>query len=346
MAEQSVEYRRLPGRMLIYMANRQCLYAGPDHLLLLTTSYFTESYKRFYYGDIQAVTLQKTSTGAAWNMLLGLSLAVLVAAIAMPFLFDGEGWAVLAVFAAIFAGAVLAALVVNVAKGPTCDCYIVTAVHQEQIRSLGRVRAARKALALLQPILKTVQGELNPDNAEEALAAACAGREPNAPAGAMPAHAPRRDSGNVHLALFLFVFVDAAVRVAGILSLSFAPYALMLLVTLALLCLIVAALVRQHRNDMPPPLRNTVWALFIYACFLAGVVYIYEVMRQMEMQLGMQGQKLEFTEFRQILTQVTGVVAVACDVILGSLGLVFLRNYLRFQSAAETAAAETAAPET
>ncbi|MBX7258932.1 MAG: hypothetical protein K1Y02_21395, partial [Candidatus Hydrogenedentes bacterium] len=217
----------------------------------------------------------------------------------------------------------------------------------------------RKAIASLRPIIDTVQGTVTAEAAAETIAAIFATPEAQAtieqrmPTGqwAPAAQAPvaasraarvlRRDSGNVHLALFIFLFLDAVIRLAGIVYPPLANYPLMLIMTLVLLCLIVAALVRQHRSDMSSPLRNTVWSLFVYACFLAVAIYIYEVMNQMEWQFGMQGQDVELARPRQILMMVVNTVASVCDLIFGSIGLVFLRSYLVSFRGVEAAKSES-----
>ncbi|MBX7258039.1 MAG: hypothetical protein K1Y02_16885, partial [Candidatus Hydrogenedentes bacterium] len=171
MRPQLVDYRRLPGRTLLTPGKTQALYAGPDHLLLLSTSMFAESYKRFYYGDIQAITVRKTSTGAVWNAVLSIGLALLAGFIPVALNLGTEGWLALSGIAIVFAVFALLLLVTNLILGPTCECSILTAVHEERVVALGRLWQARKAIASLRPIIDTVQGTVTAEAAAETIAA-------------------------------------------------------------------------------------------------------------------------------------------------------------------------------
>jgi len=137
------------------------------------------------------------------------------------------------------------------------------------------------------------------------------------------------DSGNVHMALFLFLFVDCALSLANIVYPTWMPTVLSLLIMLVFFGLIVTALVRQHRSDMPSPLRNVVWGCFAYGCFLAGVVYIFEVIHQMELQTGGGVPSSATMQVQQVVTLTANIVSIICDLLLGTLGLMFLQRYLR-----------------
>lgn len=166
------EYVRLPGGRGVTLAGRRSLWRGADHLLYLSYRGFTEEYRRFYFADIQAIYYRKTAGGKVLNGFMG-GIAVLFALVA----FLGwkvqqwEMWGVVtvAVFAAIF----VLFLVANLLMGPTCKCFLRTAVQLQYLPSIRRVRHARKAIQIIQPLIETVQGVLSPDQ----LAAA----EPNTP---------------------------------------------------------------------------------------------------------------------------------------------------------------------
>src|SRR5260370_609573 len=72
-------------------------WQGRDHLLMVASSGFTESYQRFFFRDVQAVVVRRTSAGIAWNGVFG-GLALLCAlpvAMALAFSASGSGgdWA-------------------------------------------------------------------------------------------------------------------------------------------------------------------------------------------------------------------------------------------------------------
>jgi hypothetical protein len=136
--------------------SRTSLWLGKDHLLVIDTSGYTETYKRFHFRDIQALVLCRTDT---W-----LYQAVVLAAFGSLFgliaIFGGNAvvaW-VFGSLAAIFGILVL----VDLLLGPSSKCYVRTAVQTEQLASLARVRRAQQVLATLRPLINSVQGELPP----------------------------------------------------------------------------------------------------------------------------------------------------------------------------------------
>ncbi len=134
---------------------------GRDHLLAVYSSGYSEDYKRFYFRDIQAVILRKTSTGKTTNFIFG-GLAVLPLAAALTHsLTDGFGDAI-SITWWVIGGVVLLPLLSNILTGPTCKCYMKTAVQTEELPSLRRLRRARKVLARIRPLIAEAQGELTP----------------------------------------------------------------------------------------------------------------------------------------------------------------------------------------
>src|SRR5580698_2302749 len=70
------QYQRLTrprarAQFAVVYRTRSALWLGGDHLLLVETSGFTENYKRFYFRDIQAITVQETRRGQVWNFIRG-----------------------------------------------------------------------------------------------------------------------------------------------------------------------------------------------------------------------------------------------------------------------------------
>jgi len=180
MAE-ATPYRRLPGtgyrRMvpgwailllfffaigifaLLLRGRRVQLWLGADHLLLVESDGRQEFYKRFYYRDIQAVVVHKTSEGKIVNgILTGITCLFLAIAVAVGMEEVAAG-IVFVCIAAIFG----IALLVNWLSGPTCQTFLRTAVQIEELPSLTRLRQLHKALDQLRPLIVAGQGELPPD---------------------------------------------------------------------------------------------------------------------------------------------------------------------------------------
>src|SRR5258706_16109827 len=79
MAEK--EYRRLTRTRArsaagIVTISRSSLWLGKDHLLVIETNGYTESYKRFYFRDLQAIILWKTNRWLIGALVFGLLAAL------------------------------------------------------------------------------------------------------------------------------------------------------------------------------------------------------------------------------------------------------------------------------
>jgi hypothetical protein len=167
------EYRRLTrtrDRALFSFGtySRTSLWLGRDHLLCIDASSYTERYKRFYFRDIQAITLVASKRRMIWNWVLGVLFAV-------PAFFLIAGllatWdravqssdTVTFVVLGIPAGLLLVLLLINNLRGRACVGYLRTAVQIEQLPSLSRFRQARKVLDRIRPLITEVQGGLAPE---------------------------------------------------------------------------------------------------------------------------------------------------------------------------------------
>jgi hypothetical protein len=156
MTTTAREYQRLPGwgirrgGFLQFTATSSRLWLGRDHLLLVDSNGYAETYKRFSYRDIRAITLTRTNRRAVWNCVM-LGFAAGLGALALSL--GGVGGAILASVAGLF---VLLSLI-NVALGPTCVCHITTAVQTDELASLHRIPRTLRVLARLRPLLVAAQ---------------------------------------------------------------------------------------------------------------------------------------------------------------------------------------------
>ena len=157
MADSAKKYQKLPGRgmrrgaFLQVTATFSRLWLGEDHLLLVDSNGFAESYKRFFFRDIEAIVLTRTRRGLIWNW-VWLTLALLCG---IGCFFTSGAWRIsLGVVMAFF----LFFALLNFLFGPTCNCQLTTAAQTEQLASLHRVRRATKVLAQLRPLIAGAQG--------------------------------------------------------------------------------------------------------------------------------------------------------------------------------------------
>ena len=161
----------------VISSSRSNLWLGPDHLLCVETEGYTESYKRFYFRDIQAITLRKTARMGVIATVTGL-LAGLFSFVALAVAAIEAKW----VFG-ILAGICAIPFLLNLLYGPSCACRLQTAVQTEDMPSMGRVRRARKVIARLRPLIAGAQGQITAEEIplrfqELTTAPATAGREP------------------------------------------------------------------------------------------------------------------------------------------------------------------------
>ena len=161
-------YKRLtrsrPRRKWIFAslgAQRQSLWLGPDHLLSINSSSYSERYKRFYFADIQAFFIFPSPRRVIWNWMLAAILTMHL----LVFLWIGSFGTVLAIVLVILA----IPLTINNLLGPTCSVYLQTAVQVEELPSLSRVRRTNRVLERIRPLIATVQGSLSPEEAARLL---------------------------------------------------------------------------------------------------------------------------------------------------------------------------------
>ena len=180
MAESDPKYRRLTRARArtafgIVSTSRSSLWLGPDHLLCIDTTGYRENYKRFYFRDIQALIVRKTSrwkiTVAVWGAVSGLFglFAFSAASASEP---------VLAYILGSVAGLFLLGMAVDWVQGPSCVCQLRTAVQVEELPALDRLPWARKVLARLRPLIAEAQGQFTPEQVAERMQELATGLTP------------------------------------------------------------------------------------------------------------------------------------------------------------------------
>ena len=148
------QYRKLPGRAA-GLGEASRLFLADDHLLLVSATGFSESYRRFYLRDIQSITARRTVTWELGNGACGFILFwMIIGLVSSNAGAEAFGWG-------IATGFLLALLLFNIFRGPTCVCEIHTAVQSRRLGSVNRMRAARKLLARLRPKIEAAQGPLD-----------------------------------------------------------------------------------------------------------------------------------------------------------------------------------------
>jgi hypothetical protein len=267
MARKKKTYRRLPGNIWtrkyrFFNYERSSLWAGPDHVLHVQSTSFTEKYKRFYFEDIQAIVISRTATRRNANLVLG-TVAGIFAALALaiwlylprPAIF-GAG------FLGIQGGMFLLLMLFNTLLGPACVCRLYTAVQVEELGCLGRIRTAKKALRILRPLIESAQGAFTAETPEIPDAPATVEASPHALADLAPAarqQTIRHDNGAIHLAMFGWLILCSISYATEQLFAGTAKNIVDILLSLGLIILIVLALRRQSGSDLPGRVKTITW---------------------------------------------------------------------------------------
>jgi len=226
---------------------------GPDHLLRVSSTRFSEQYRRFYFRDIQAICLQ-SGFGPNWTK-HGMTAFALLLFVAGLYWSDHKVWGTLLLIAVI-----TYALVVW--RRPDCEVSIQTAVSTDRLPSLCRSGPTRKALAAINEKIYASQPQVSADELTAMIAAppplpgrTAAGSPPPLPAAAAVAPAPSR----------LFVWSFGALLLLGALKLAeallHAPALTWTLpwVYVGTLALLVSALMRAGIRDLR---RSAIAAVF------------------------------------------------------------------------------------
>jgi hypothetical protein len=174
MSTPSNNYVKLPG-VGHQLGSYTRLYRGGDHLLQVSSVTFSEQYKRFYFRDIQAFIVIRTNT---WIMIITL---LLILALLLTGIAVGSGDSVASIVLGGFAALLLLLALVVGLRGPSCRCYVRTAVQTEKLPSINRLRRAGKILAELKPFLDAAQGPMPATEAATPMSEPLSAAEPLPP---------------------------------------------------------------------------------------------------------------------------------------------------------------------
>ena len=128
------------------------LWLGPDHLLHVQSTGYSESYRRFYLRDIQCLVLVHTASRTYLAVTLTVLLLIIGAIVV------GSGGRL--VGCAILAGVFLPFFLWNHLLGAGCRVVVVTAVQQENVTALSRLPKTRRIMAELKPLIEAAQADL------------------------------------------------------------------------------------------------------------------------------------------------------------------------------------------
>lgn len=157
-----IHYQRLTrararSTFAVAFQSRASLWLGPDHLLCVDSSGYSETYKRFYFRDIQAVTMQESKRRTVWNVILAVPVVVCLAGLLTSLSSPPKNTAAVIVWL-ICSVIFLAPFLINNIFGTTCVCHLRTAVQIEELPSLCRVRKTQRVLDKVRSLIIAAQG--------------------------------------------------------------------------------------------------------------------------------------------------------------------------------------------
>jgi len=264
MTSQEIKYQPAPGCDAFTMLFPSALYVGSDHLLFRTRILFSEYYRRVFYADIQAITVEKTAAGAAWTAVFGL---LGLAGVAVGLMTESY---------ALLAGAVfLAVMLVNIVLGPTCRCHIQTAVKTQTLPSVTRMSRANTFMFAIQPIIAAAQGETSANQVRAESIQNLVEMSTISSASSRPSGKSARPyAGGVHMATCVTMIILAGLTAIGafVVLPGFAAFVAVILIVGLILA--IRAYSVQSGGAIPANLKRIPMCVVIYVCatFVAWMI--------------------------------------------------------------------------
>jgi len=279
------------------------LHLAPDHLLLRSSAAFAEQYRRFYFTDIEAITICKTVRGILWNAILGLGLFFSL----LPILLNRGPHIV----AGSFVGAFGLLLLMNILRGATCQTHLQTRV-QKRALPLRRVRKALRVVNQLTATINEAQVEIAstlPRRSENADSSSpSVGTLPAVAPPPLPSQAEMAGTSWLHLAMIGLLLLSGAAAIwdawqhqVAIMYVAFAGLG-------ANLAVAIWALVRQRRKVVPMAMGPIAWVSVIAHAVAVPIVYtIYTYIHAIG--LAQRGNPKVFQTVQLSLSELRGLPA-------------------------------------
>ena len=164
MAEKQLSYKKLPGRAAGFLFGRHQLWYSDDHLISVSSTYGSERYQRFYFREIGALVVRRTTTRLVWNLIFGVIAGLFIVPAVIAATLDlspdssfNQNLRAGVITVLILAAIALIGLIINTLKGASCSLWVQTAVGQTKLGAPVRVRAANKVIAILSPLIVKAQ---------------------------------------------------------------------------------------------------------------------------------------------------------------------------------------------
>lgn len=131
------------------------LWLGDDHLMIVTSTGYSERYARLQFRDIKGFFVTASERRYIWGAVWGIVTAIWVTVVIVQLVNRNTP-----VFSAIFLGLSAIMVVWNHVLGPGCHLFAVTGVQTVQLPSVVRLKKARRLLGRVQPLIEAAQADL------------------------------------------------------------------------------------------------------------------------------------------------------------------------------------------
>jgi hypothetical protein len=274
---QEIPYRRLPGRgrrtsgCISVGASISTIWLAGDHILVRESVYgMSETYKRFYFRDIQAIIVRRTQRWLGW--------IVFWTACSLLFFFwyVAAGWQS-AAWGFFWPGLCFGLAMIQLVRGPSCVTHLITAVQRELLGSLNTVRKARRVLKVIVPLIEEKQGKFDPQPAGSPAPPSIQRAVSVLPTSTAPPPAAVILAGpsRVHLLLFATTLAGGAAALWE----TFRPSGLSLTTASVLLAVIIVlsviTLVYQGRRRVKKSVATLTWTIMVG--YIVAWLIIYSV---------------------------------------------------------------------
>jgi hypothetical protein len=318
MAKREKLYKRVKGPGII---GSNSLYTGPDHLLSVTSTYFFEDYRRFYYNDIQAFLIKKSIKGLILNLCFIIPVLIFLIA---AFFAEGRWAETLAVlFFLLF--------IINRIMGPTSTCHIVTPIQTTRLPTLRRTRKTKKVIKKLRPLIENVQGIMTH---EELQSGNIAVNSQNSLSDKKRNRA-KQEKGTFHLLLFSTLLINTLFIAARMFRQNTTISVISNIILMAGAVFTIIALIGQTGSTMNMRLKALTWTSAVYISMGYGyyliVTFIIALNNpgQIPDELTIMKKVSEFSTMENPWVMGYTTFSMIFSLILGLLGLIILLKFHR-----------------
>jgi len=242
------------------------MYKAEDHLLLVQNRAYSQSYKRFYFADIQALVSRVTKKHIFYGWFFG----VLFLLNLLPLFFmEYPANIIFIIFSILFA----TIFIVNIYRGPTCKTTLLTRVQSYDL-PIARVKNAQAIFSRWKREIEERQGSFQASEVTEPLTVSL-----DKVAGKKQAiDSKNKDqkytyNGGYHLAFFTLFLLVAVLNGLELyihnVAISLFEMVLFLIAFIAL----IVAIKKQHDSAMPGLLKKNTYAVLVFVFIMMGLSY-------------------------------------------------------------------------